>query len=138
MKSIFLNKETEPTKSELEKALKDTLEIWLTLVDFTKELYPDVKEKWHYTSEKYGWSFRMSDKKRVILYLLPRDKFFKTAFVFGQKATNEILASSISDHIKNEIRSAEVYAEGRGFRIGVTDKSNLDDIRKLIKIKIEN
>jgi hypothetical protein len=58
------------------------------------------------------------------------------AFVFGEKAANEALGSNISDSIKNEISSARVYAEGRGFRIEVKDDSMLEDIKKLIEIKL--
>lgn len=90
------------------------------------------------TSEKFGWSFRMSDKKRVIIYLLPRDNFFKVAFVFGQKAFDRILESKINSTITSSLQEAKVYAEGRGIRIDVQDKSLIKDIKKLITIKLEN
>lgn len=138
MKSVFIDKTVEPNNAALKKALKDTFGVWQKLVNFTRETYPDAVEKWHFTSEKYGWSYRVSDKKRVIVYFLPRDKFFKIAFVFGQKATDSILASDISNSIKNEFKAAKVYAEGRGIRISVTDTSQLEDIKKLIVIKIAN
>jgi hypothetical protein len=76
--------------------------------------------------------------KRVIIYLLPRNKFFKVAFVFGQKASEKILESNISDNTKAELFAAKVHAEGRGIRIEVRDRSNLKDIEKLIKIKIDH
>ena len=87
---------------------------------------------------KYGWSFRIDDKKRAILYLLPRDKFFKAAFVFGQKATEIILQSKISISIKKELEVAKVYAEGRGIRIDIKDDLPVDDIKKLVDIKLAN
>lgn len=138
MKSIFTDKAIIPTEKEVEKALCNTYPIWKTLTDFTKKMYPESTESWHFSGDKYGWSFRISDKKRVLLYLLPRDGFFKTAFVFGQKATDKISDSAITQNIKDEIQAAKVYAEGRGIRITVNDKSNLDDIKKLITIKILN
>ena len=58
------------------------------------------------------------------------------AFVFGQKATDAIFESPISENIKSEIRSAKVYAEGRGIRVDVKNKSVIHDIEKLIEIKI--
>lgn len=138
MKSFFTQKAVKPTKEDLQKALGDTFELWTTLAEFTKNAYPDSFEEWKYSSEKYGWSFRISDKKRVLIYLLPRDNFFKVAFVFGQKATDEILDSNISESIVKEIKLAKVYAEGRGIRIEIKNKSIINDIKKLIKIKIEN
>ncbi|HJY12820.1 MAG TPA: DUF3788 family protein, partial [Flavobacterium sp.] len=65
-------------------------------------------------------------------------KFFKAAFVFGQKATEKILESNISDKIKAGLLAAKAYTEGRGIRIEVRDRSNFKDIEKLIKIKIDH
>ena len=136
MVSIFTNKEQTPTNRDLKKALGDTFDFWPELIAYTKELYPDAREGWHFTSAKYGWSYRVSDRKRVILYLLPRDKFFKVAFVFGQKATDAILQSEIAGNIKTDIQNARVYAEGRGIRIDITSNDLLADIKKLIAIKL--
>ncbi len=138
MKSVFTDKGKEPTSTELKKALGITYDTWQTLADFTREAYPAAKEEWNLSGEKYGWSFRISDKKRVLLYLLPRDRFFKAAFVFGQKAMDKILESDVDNSIKDELKAAKPYAEGRGIRIEVKDKSKLDSIQKLIAIKIAN
>src|SRR5687767_1491308 len=137
MKSIFTHKSSKPTIEDLKKALGSNFDHWQTLADFTKKSYPAATEEWNFGGEKYGWNFRIKDKKRVILYLLPRDQFFKAALVFGQKATDKIMAANISEQIKTELAAAKVYAEGRGIRIEVKDKSVIPDIKKLITIKIE-
>lgn len=138
MKSVFMQKALEPTNNDLKKALHDTYELWTALAEFTKKASPQAFEEWKYSGEKFGWSFRISDKKRVLVYLLPRDKFFKVAFVFGQKAVDTILNSHISESIVDELKAAKVYAEGRGIRIEVKDESIVADIKKLITIKTEN
>ncbi|OFX35261.1 MAG: hypothetical protein A2X08_07430 [Bacteroidetes bacterium GWA2_32_17] len=138
MKSIFTDRNVKPANESLKKAIGDTFDIWQTLVSFTNKSYPNAKEEWTFSSPKYGWSFRISDKKRVLIYLLPRDKFFKVAFVFGQKATDEIIKSNISENIKSELLNAKLYAEGRGIRIDIRDKAILNNIFKLISIKISN
>lgn len=138
MKSIFIQRALKPTEENLKKALGGTFELWTILAEFTKKSSPDSFEEWKYSSEKYGWSFRINDKKRVLIYLLPRDNFFKVGFVFGQKATDKILDSNFSESIIKEIKLAKVYAEGWGIRIEVKNKSVSKDIKNLIKIKIEN
>ena len=80
----------------------------------------------------------MRSEKRAIIYLLPRDSSFKVALVFGQKATDLIMSSQVSDVIKTELDSAKVYAEGRGIRIDVKDPMIIDDIKQLIDIKLAN
>jgi hypothetical protein len=138
MKSFFADKAKQPTETELKKALNKNFDAWITLAEFTKKSYPKATEEWKFSGEKYGWNFQISDKKRALIYLLPRDGFFKAAFVFGQKATDAILKSNISDHIKEEIKAAKVYAEGRGIRIEVKNKNILADLKTLITIKIGN
>jgi len=136
MKSIFTDKEITPSQKDLKKALGSTFSTWQELQEYAKKSYPDTVEDWNFSSPKYGWSFRVKDKKRVIIYLLPRDRFFKVAMVFGQKATNEILKSHVADIIKQDIQNARVYAEGRGIRIDITDKTLTADIKTLISIKL--
>jgi hypothetical protein len=69
--------------------------------------------------------------------LLPREKYFLVAFVFGEKATREAHDSTIAPEIKATIQSARVYAEGRGFRIEVRNETIVNDIKKLIDIKLK-
>jgi len=113
-------------------------DIWQSLALFTKKSYPGATEEWNFSGAKYGWSFRVKDKKRVLIYLLPRDRFFKASFVFGQKAVDTIMKSNIAESIKTELQNARVYAEGRGIRIDVKDDKVLNDIKELVTIKIAN
>ncbi len=134
--SIFADKAVTPDENMLSVALGDLHPAWIEIKTYVFDKYPLAKEEWNFPGQKYGWSFRIKDKKRAIIYLLPRDKYFMVAFVFGEKAANDALGSNISDSIKNEISSARVYAEGRGFRIEVKDGSLFEDIKKLIEIKL--
>jgi len=136
--SIFPDKVTVPTESLLKKKIGPTYNLWQSIRRFTLEHYPNGKEEWYYPGVKYGWNFRIKDKKRAILYLLPRDQYFMAAFVFGEKATKEVLSSDVSDDIKAELKQARAYAEGRGIRINVTNRTILPDIEKLIMIKLRN
>ena len=137
-KSIFSNKNNIPDNNDLKGSLGDTYNLWLLIKDYVHLKYPNAIDEWNYPGEKYGWSFRIKDKKRAIIYLLPREKSFKVAFVFGQKATDIIMKSQISIVIKKELDSARVYAEGRGIRIEIKDEMFIDDIKELIDIKIAN
>jgi hypothetical protein len=136
--SIFMNKEIIPDNEKLKLAIDSGFGYWSSLVEFATEKYPNAVQEWNYSGQKYGWSFKLKDKKRTIIYFLPRDGYFKVAFVFGQKAANQIFNSDISAEIKAELESAQVYAEGRGIRIDIVDESKLNDIKKLIEIKLAN
>jgi hypothetical protein len=138
MKSIFTDKNAIPNNTDLIESLGSTYQLWQHIRDYVFSKYTNGFEEWYYSGDKYGWSFRIKDKKRAIVYLLPRDKYFKAAFVFGQKATDQILLSSISKEIKTELEQAKVYAEGRGIRIEIKDEIILNNIKLLIDIKLLN
>jgi len=136
--SIFQDKTITPTDNNLVEKLDSTYNLWIQLQNFVLSKYPDGLSEWNYPGKKYGWSFRIKDKKRAIIYFLPRDKYFKVAFVFGQKATDIVLASDIIPEIKTELMQARKYAEGRGIRIDIINNLRIPDIKKLIEIKLAN
>ena len=134
----FMEKTDMPNNEKLQKALGNSFELWQTIKHFVLTQYPKGIEDWNFPGAKYGWSFRIKDKKRAIIYFLPFNNYFKVAFVFGQKATDIIMQSNINGQIKKELIEARVYAEGRGIRLEVKDYSAIPDIMELIKIKLSN
>jgi len=135
-KSIFTEKAHIPLEEDLSQAIGKTYEMWKIIRMYVIEKYPNALEEWNFPGDKYGWSFRIKDKKRTIIYFLPRDGFFKVAFVFGQKATDLILNSPIDKNIKEELMAARIYAEGRGIRINIENEKIVGDIKKLVEIKL--
>lgn len=136
--SVFMDLANTPVTSDLEIPLGKTFSVWMEIRDFVFEKYPKAIDEWHVSVKKFGWSFRIKDKKRAIIYLSPRPGFFWVTMVFGQKATDQILVSDISQQIKEELMSSKVYMEGRVIRLDVLDGTNVNDIKKLVEIKIAN
>lgn len=134
--SAFMDKNFVPDNNDLKMVLAGTYNLWEQIHNLVIDLYPKAIGEWNYAGKNYGWSYRLKDKKRAIIYLLPRKGYFKVAFVFGQKATDKILMSDVSDEIKNDLSTARIYAEGRGIRIDVKNGEILKDIATLIDIKI--
>ena len=134
--SIFTDKSKKPEQQDLIAALGRAYHLWLEIVNLTLLKYPNAISEWNFPGQKYGWSFKIKDKKRAIIYLLPRDKRFMVAFNFGQKAFEKIMDSNISEEIKHSLESAKVYAEGRGIRIEVKNQNAIKDISQLIDIKL--
>jgi hypothetical protein len=136
--SIFMDLLKKPETVDLEIPLGNTYPIWIEIRDFVLEKYPAAIEEWHISVKKYGWIFRIKDKKRAIIYLSPRNGFFHVTMVFGQKATDQILNSDISSNVKEELMNSKVYMEGRVIRLDINDSSLINDIKKLVEIKIAN
>ncbi|MBI2416374.1 MAG: DUF3788 domain-containing protein [Ignavibacteriales bacterium] len=133
--SIFSEKSIIPDQQMLKQALGTSYQLWDDIQTLVNTMKPKLIEEWNYSGVKYGWNFRLKDKKRSIIYMLPRESYFKVAFIFGEKATAAVLASSVPMFIKSELSAARVYAEGRGIRIDVKDANILPAIQELLHIK---
>lgn len=136
--SIFIDKAKSPVEKDLSDALGVNYKLWKELKAFVCKEYPQAAEEWKFGGKNFGWGFRLSDKKRVIVYMTPCDNYFLASLVYGENATKEALESGISGEIKDIISNAKVYGEGRGFRIEVKNSKQLVDIKKLVQIKLNN
>jgi hypothetical protein len=133
-KVVLKDRSKIPTENDLKNLLGNVFTQWQVIREYLDVKYPQAFTEWNYPGDKYGWSFSMKDKKRVLIYFLPRENSFKLAFVCGKKATEDILASKISEEIKNELKSAKVHAEGRGIWIDIVDETLIKDIKELIDL----
>lgn len=126
-----------PSDSDLKEALGNTFHIWNSIKDFTLQNVPKAAQEWKYASAKFGWGFRISDSRRVLVYLLPRDGFFRVGLVFGPRAVEAVLTADISAEIKKELFKARAHTEGKGIRIEVRTGEPLADIKELVRIKLQ-
>ncbi len=64
--------------------------------------------------------------------------FLSAGFVLGERAVKAAHESDLPDSVLAMIDSARRYVEGRGVRIEVKSKRDLDATRKLAAIKMAN
>jgi len=57
---------------------------------------------------------------------------------FGDKAVTAIEQSDLPGDIIDEIKNARKYAEGRGLRIEVKNQDDVENVKKVIDIKINH
>jgi hypothetical protein len=110
--------------------------LWDALLTHLAEQYPGVQNEWGFAGAKHGWSLRLKHKKRTILYLTPQRESFLVSFALGERAVVAAEQSTLPAHVLDAIRSARQYAEGRGVRIDVRQRGDVDAIKKLIEIKM--
>jgi hypothetical protein len=136
--SLFDDKSKQPTKQMLAKALGEKYQLWKDIAEYIVKQYPKAFEEWKYYSVKYGWSFRLKDKKRNIIYMTPAQDHTMIGFLFSDKCVEAVQQSNLSASIKDELRDAKKYPEGRVIRLRVRTKSDLVSIKNLIDIKLAN
>ena len=136
--SVFVDKSIQPDNDRLSQVLGETGKFWEAIKNHIKENHGDVTEEWKFYSPKYGWTLKMLLKKRNLFFFTPLDGYFRLGFVFGDKAVSVIEKSDLPGDIITELKNARKYAEGRGLRIEIKNQEDVENVKKLIDIKISN
>ncbi len=131
----FEDKAKIPDEKTLAQGLGASKRLWDDLVRDITAQYGPVTEAWGFYK---SWSLRLRQKKRTILYLLPRDGHFQCAFVYGGKAAEAARLAKLPKAVMKAIAEAPVYVESRGFRLEVRSERDLSVMNKLAAIKMAN
>lgn len=136
--NAFIGKSQKPTDGELAEALGHAKALWdQLLAELADELHLSTQE-WHSYSRKAGWSLRLKHKERNILYCSPCQGRFFVSFALGDKAVQAALKSGLPPSAVKVIKEAKRYAEGTGVRIEVKKAKDVEVVKKLAAIKLDN
>ena len=134
--SALADKEAEPTPTELSRVLGPSGDVWQHLVARMEARYGPLSESWGFAGAKYGWSCRLRQRKRTILYLIPQAGSFLVGVVFGDRAVTVLRRDDLSPDTLGLIDEAPRYGEGTGFRIPVSSIADCADIDVIIEAKM--
>ena len=135
--SAFDDKAAPPRKAALARMLGRTSTHWDALRTRLGGEFDPLTEEWNFAGKKYGWSLRLKHKKRTIVYMIPCRRFFLAGLVLGEKAVKATRDSAVPAPMLAAIEAAPRYGEGRGLRLEVRNKKDLDGIVKLAMIKMD-
>jgi hypothetical protein len=133
---VFLSKEVKPTEELIKENLLDTYSQLEEIREYIDDTFGETLEEWKYYGKKLGWTLKKFYKKRNLFFIGMYKGYFIISFVFGERAVNSVLDSGIDTVLKKELSEARKYAEGRGLSIKVEDDRYLQDIKKLLQIKV--
>ena len=136
--SALDDKSKQPRPSDLQKTLGRSQRHWEELIRHLGAEFAPLDRTWQFPGEKWGWSLRLKQKKRTVLYMTPCRGFFLVGFVLGEKAVRAAHDSPLPDSVLAIIDEAKKYAEGRGVRIAVRARKDLAAVQKLAAIKMAN
>jgi hypothetical protein len=134
--SVLDDKSREPDDEMLADVLGKSKGLWDAILAHLAKEYPGVQNEWGFPGAKYGWSLRPKLKKRTILYLTPGKGCFMASFALGEKAVAAAEESTLPEEVLAAIRSARQYPEGRGVRIEVKRRTDVETVKKLVEIKM--
>ncbi len=136
--SIFKDKAIKPDARTMAKALGEAAEHWEKLRAGLENDFGVLIEDWKYYGQKSGWILKLFKKKRNLFFVTPQRGLFRIAFVFADRAVAEVESSDLPESIKENLKSARKYAEGRGLQIEVKEAKDVEIVKKLVQIKVGN
>ena len=136
--SAFADKSKEPRATELQGVLGKGIKHWAAIVKWAETDYPPLEESWGFSGTAWGWSLRLRQKKRTIMYLTPCKGYFIVGFALGEKAVRAAHEAGLDESTVALIDGAQKYAEGRAVRIEVRRKRDREQVIRLAAIKMEN
>ena len=136
--SVFEDKATMPDDKMLDKALGKSNRLWREIKKHLKAEYGELNEDWKFYGQKSGWILKTLRKKRNLFFFVPIKGSFQVTFVFGDKAVAAVQKSDLPKKLVTKLKNARKYAEGRGLRIDVKNSADVEHVKRLVEIKINN
>jgi hypothetical protein len=136
--NAFIGKTAQPQLSEILAVLGPSAPAWTEFILWMAERGVTTQLWKPIDPQRYGWSLRLLQKKRTIVYLGPCDGCFQASFVPGKKAVDAAHHATPSRKVIRAIDTARQYAEGRGVRILVQGPGDLPAIEGLAALKLAN
>jgi len=115
--SVFYDKAVMPDDSMVADALAESFPLWSGLQGYIKENYPNAKGEWKHYGKSSGWVFKLLNKKRSLFFFIPKDGCFRLRFGISEKIVPCIESADLPDIIKEAVRVATPYTEGRSIDV---------------------
>lgn len=136
--SAFDDRDLKPRDSDLAVVLGDSQDLWTELKSKIEEQFHPLSVDWTFSGKKWGWSLRLKQKKRAVLYMTPRSGYFVAGLALGQKAVDAAHQSDLPQSTLEMIDGSDVYAEGRAVRFEVRTREDVGTAVRIAAIKMAN
>jgi len=130
----FQDPSTPPAERELAAALGAADPLWRRFTRSVRVSCGPLVDEWSF-SKAFGWTLRLKQPGRVLVYLTPCESGFLASFALGEKACLAARDAKIPAVMLSIIDAAPRYSEGRGVRIPVRTISDLDGVLTIADIK---
>ena len=124
--------ESPPSTTRVRRSLGQAVVAWDAFLDPAKKR----TSEWKRYSPKYPWALRVFEGKRTVLWLVPGEGVLEVTVILGEKAVAAGLAGPLSQRLKNDLRKATPYPEGRLVRFRMKTPARVKDVECLVDLKV--
>lgn len=137
--NAFVGKANQPSVTEVIAALGPAARLWSELIDEVSSDAGKLTQEWKgICVNKYGWSLRLKQKSRNIIFMSPCHNCFRVAFTLSDRAVIAAKEAHLPKAVAAALATAPKYPEGTGLRLTVNHPGDLPAIRKIARIKLAN
>ncbi len=138
MAGLFLDKSVKPNNKMLSGTLGPSYKYWQEIKNTLETNHGALTEEWKYYGASSGWTLKLLLKKRNLFFFAPCEKYFRIAFIFGDKAVSAVEESDLPVKMIQELKNAKHYVEGRGLRLEIKKKADIKHVITLAGIKVSH
>ena len=135
--NILSDESVRPTDELVFSIIGDRELLWKQTMSYLYDNNNDISEAWKYYKDGKSWLFRALKKKKTIFWIRLVDDTFRIAFWFAEKLEPIIVQSELPDRLKEEYKSAKSFNKSRCIYIDMQDSGDLQNVKKLIDLKIK-
>src|ERR1035438_5883443 len=108
--NAFLGRSAQPTEAELTTSLGSSAKPWKDFIQWMADKEGVVEQEWKgICVHKYGWSLRLKQKSRNVVYLGPGNGCFMVSFVLSDKALAAAKAAHLPQTVADALAAALRY-----------------------------
>ena len=138
----LFNKMSEPDSNKIREFIGKASPLWEELQSYLESTYR-VAPKMSYSncSAQPGWNVKYQKSGKSLCTLYPMEDFFIALVVIGTKEDAETEAAMtlgvFSKSVQELYQRTAFSCGGRWLMISVTDKAVLEDVKRLIAIRVK-
>ena len=137
--AILNDKMIKPDDLLIFSIIGNTELLWKQMFSYLYDHYKDISVIWKYSNCGKEWFCQGLKKKKSLFWIHIREKnSFSIGFPFGDKMEPVILQSKLPERIKNEYMNAKKFSTTRYIPVKVEDHKDLENVKILIDLKINN
>ena len=132
---MLSDKQIIPTDDNIFSIIGEKKFLWQALMNYVSENHKDMSGSWNYYNDGKQWLFKLVRKKKTVFWSSILTDTFRITFYLGNKAETIIENSNLPQSVKEEFKTAKRYGLIRPVTFVIKDKTDVDNVLKMIDIK---
>ena len=133
---VLKDKDIYPDDNILKSTLGRSFNAYIAFLEIYSK--NDMTYEWIYYKDAKEWLCKVQKKKKTIVWIAVREKFFFATIYFPTRLTDEILELNISNEVKERIRATENIGKLKPCVFEIKNKRALTDFEKVMNFKINS